>query len=214
MQSTIVQINLIDITRTIHTWLFSHLSSGIALASELVLTAIAMIIFVVIMAIVMVYLERKIAAFMQMRLGPNRVGLFGTLQAVADVVKLLLKEIVTPKDADHFLFALAPFLVTTVSFLALAPISFAPGIQLWDINIGILYITAVTSIGVIGILMMFFFLELAIIPKFLLIGIWGSGRKEYSAMKLVLMLMGGSAMVFVGILLLYFSSGAVTGTPT
>lgn len=153
MQNTIAQIHLVEVTRGIHAWLFSHLSYGMALASELIITAIAMITLVVVMAIVMVYLERKIAAFMQMRLGPNRVGFYGTLQAVADVVKLLLKEIITPKDADHFLFALAPFLVTAVSFLALVPISFAPGIQLWDINIGILYITAVTSMGVIGILM-------------------------------------------------------------
>ncbi|HUX54992.1 MAG TPA: NADH-quinone oxidoreductase subunit M [Williamwhitmania sp.] len=82
------------------------------------------------------------------------------------------------------------------------------------------FLILLLSVGAYGffiardLFMMFFFLELAIIPKFLLIGIWGSGRKEYSAMKLVLMLMGGSALVFVGILLLYFSSGTVTGTPT
>jgi NADH-quinone oxidoreductase subunit M len=61
---------------------------------------------------------------------------------------------------------------------------------------------------------LFFFLELAVIPKYLLIGIWGSGRKEYSAMKLVLMLMAGSALVFLGIVVMYFVSGSITGTPT
>ncbi len=82
------------------------------------------------------------------------------------------------------------------------------------------FLILLLSVGAYGffisrdLFMMFFFLELAVIPKFLLIGIWGSGRKEYSAMKLVLMLMGGSALVFVGILLLFFSSGMVTGTPT
>ena len=153
MLNSISDFHLVDITHGIHEWLYATLSSGLALTAELLITAVALIGLVVVTAIIMVYMERKVAAFMQMRLGPNRVGYFGTLQAVADVVKLLLKEIVTPKAADRFLFALAPFLVTAVSFVALAPISFAPGIQLWDINIGVLYITSITSIGVIGVLM-------------------------------------------------------------
>lgn len=147
------QFHLVDITTGIHEWLYANLSSGLALTAELLLVAVSMITLVVVTAIIMVYMERKVAAFMQIRLGPNRVGFWGTLQAVADVLKLMMKEIVTPKAADRFLFALAPFLVTAVSFMALAPISFAPGIQLWDVNIGVLYISAVTSIGVIGVLM-------------------------------------------------------------
>jgi len=121
--------------------------------SELLIAGIAIILMVVVMAIIMIYMERKIAAFMQMRLGPMRVGLWGTLQAMADVVKLLLKECLTPTGADKLLFGLAPFIVVTVSFLAFAPFSFGPGLQFWDLNIGVLYITAVSSIGVIGILM-------------------------------------------------------------
>ncbi len=147
------QFHLVDITNGIHEWLYATFNSGLALTAELLLVAVTMIALVVATAIIMVYMERKVAAFMQIRLGPNRVGFWGTLQAVADVLKLMMKEIVTPKSADRFLFALAPFLVTTVSFMALAPISFAPGIQLWDVNIGVLYITAVSSIGVIGVLM-------------------------------------------------------------
>lgn len=153
MVNSIEQFHLKDITSSIHEWLYANLNSGLALSSELLLVAISMIVLVVVMAIMMVYMERKVAAFMQIRLGPNRVGLWGSLQAVADVLKLMLKEIVTPKSADRFLFALAPFLVTAVSFMALVPISFAPGVQLWDINIGVLYISAVSSIGVIGVLM-------------------------------------------------------------
>jgi NADH-quinone oxidoreductase subunit H len=124
-----------------------------AFIGELFLVGISIIMLVVVMAIIMIYMERKIAAFMQLRLGPMRVGFWGSMQAFADVVKLLLKECLTPDKADKFLFGFAPFLVLIVSFLALAPISYAPGFQLWDPNIGILYITAISSIGVIGILM-------------------------------------------------------------
>lgn len=142
-----------NITHWIHSKLLALLGNTGAFFSELVIAGILMILLVVVMAIIMIYMERKIAALMQLRLGPMRVGFWGTLQAVADVFKLLLKECLTPSGADKFLFSLAPFIVLTVSFLAFAPVSFAPGLQMWDTNIGILYITAVSSIGVIGILM-------------------------------------------------------------
>ncbi len=82
------------------------------------------------------------------------------------------------------------------------------------------FLIVLLSLGAYGffistdLFMMFFFLELAVIPKYLLIGIWGSGKKEYSAMKLALMLMAGSALVFLGIVALYFASGIYGGTPT
>ena len=82
------------------------------------------------------------------------------------------------------------------------------------------FLILLLSIGAFGfffstdLFMMFFFLELAVIPKYLLIGMWGSGRKEYSAMKLALMLMFGSALVFLGIVALYYVVGAYTGTPS
>jgi NADH-quinone oxidoreductase subunit H len=90
---------------------------------------------------------------MQIRLGPNRVGPGGSLQTVADTLKLAMKEGLTPDGADSFLFNLAPFLVICVAMLVLAPIAFARGFQLWDINIGVLYVSAVSSLSVIGILM-------------------------------------------------------------
>lgn len=142
-----------DITHWIHLKLTGLMGATGAFISELVLAGIAIILLVVTMAIIMIYMERKIAALMQLRLGPMRVGFWGTMQAFADVFKLLLKECLTPAGSDKLLFAMAPFIVLIVSFLAMAPISYAPGLQLWDPNIGILYITAISSIGVIGILM-------------------------------------------------------------
>ena len=149
----LLTITLADIIHSIDTWLNQTLSPNLALAAELVLGGLAIIGLVIVMAIVMVYAERKIAGFMQMRYGPNRVGKWGSLQAVADVLKLFMKECLTPKNADKLMFAIAPFLVTAVSFMTFAPMSFAPGVQFWDINIGVFYIASVSSLSVIGILM-------------------------------------------------------------
>lgn len=146
-------IQFSDITKWIHESLHASMSPGWALFSEFVLAGVAMILLVVVLAVLFVYMERKVAGFMQLRLGPHRVGIWGTLQVFADVFKLLLKESFAPTTVDKFLFNLAPILVLAVAFMAMAPISFAPGLQLWDMNIGILYVTAVSSIGVIGILM-------------------------------------------------------------
>jgi len=142
-----------DIIKWIHEGLSGLLNPGWTLASELVLAGVAVIIVIVAMVVIMVYMERKVAGFMQLRLGPNRVGFYGSMQVFADVFKLLLKESFAPDSVDKFLFNLAPIMVLAVAFMALAPVSWAPGLQMWDPNIGILYITAVSSISVIGILM-------------------------------------------------------------
>jgi NADH-quinone oxidoreductase subunit H len=97
-------------------------------------------------------MERRVAAWMQIRLGPNRVGPKGSLQTVADTIKLMMKEGLTPDGADKLLFNLAPFIVMMAAMLLLVPIAFARNFQVWDINIGVLYISAVSSISVIGIL--------------------------------------------------------------
>ena len=101
----------------------------------------------------LVLMERRVAAWMQIRLGPNRVGPKGMLQSLADTLKLLVKEGLTPNGADKFLFNLAPFIAMIVAMLLMAPIAFAKNFQLWDLNIGVLYISAVSSIMVISILM-------------------------------------------------------------
>ncbi|TAL60475.1 MAG: NADH-quinone oxidoreductase subunit NuoH [Bacteroidetes bacterium] len=141
------------LTSKIHEWLFAHCSPAMALLLEYVIIGTCVIGLCVFLGVSFVYMERKVAAFMQIRLGPNRVGPKGLLQAVADVVKLLLKEGIIPQASDKFLFNLAPFIVMMVAMLALAPIPFALGLQMYDINIGVFYISAVSSISVIGILM-------------------------------------------------------------
>lgn len=141
------------LTSAIHEWLAGHCLPFWAMFWEMVIAGTAVIGLCVVLGITFVYMERKVAAFMQIRLGPNRVGPKGLLQAVADVMKLVLKEGFSPQSSDKFLFNLAPFIVIITAFLLLAPIPFAKGLQMWDINIGVFYVSAVSSISVIGILM-------------------------------------------------------------
>ncbi|MBS1631417.1 MAG: NADH-quinone oxidoreductase subunit NuoH, partial [Bacteroidetes bacterium] len=105
------------------------------------------------LGLILIYMERKVSAWMQLRLGPNRVGPKGIFQTMADTLKLIVKEGMTPDGADKLLFHIAPFLVMIVAMVVLAPLMFAKGFQIWDINIGVFFITAVSSISVIGVLM-------------------------------------------------------------
>lgn len=123
------------------------------MVTEMVITGVCLLVFLILLAFFLGYMERKVAAFMEIRFGPNRVGPKGTLQIVADTVKLLFKEGLTPDLSDKFLFNLAPGIIVISAMLAVAPIAFAKGFQIWDINIGVLYISSVSSIAVIGILM-------------------------------------------------------------
>src|SRR5687767_3090048 len=105
------------------------------------------------LGLILVLMERKVSAWMQIRLGPNRVGPKGSFQTVADTLKLMVKEGLTPTGSDKLLFNLAPFIAMIVAMLLMAPIAFAKDFQIWDLNIGVLYISAVSSISVISILM-------------------------------------------------------------
>lgn len=98
------------------------------------------------------YAERKIIGYMQHRVGPNRVGPKGWLQPIADAVKLMFKEIIIPSEANKFLFLLAPLLSIAPALAAWAVFPFDAGLMLADINAGLLYILALTSLGVYGII--------------------------------------------------------------
>jgi NADH-quinone oxidoreductase subunit H len=118
-----------------------------------ILAKIVMIILPLVLAVAYAtYAERKLIGYMQMRVGPNRVGPKGWLQPIADTVKLIMKEIVLPQGASKVLFIIAPILFIGPSFAAWAVVPFDAGLVLADINLGLLYILAMTSIGVYGVI--------------------------------------------------------------
>jgi NADH-quinone oxidoreductase subunit H len=100
-----------------------------------------------------VLLERKIMADMQARLGPMRVGPHGLLQPLADALKLLIKEDIVPEEADKVVFLLAPLISVTAAMTAYAAIPFGPGFLIADLNIGLLFILAISSMGIFGIVL-------------------------------------------------------------
>ena len=108
-----------------------------------VLTAVALI----------VWLDRRVWAFVQKRRGPNVVGPFGLLQSLADALKYIFKEIIIPATSNKIIFILAPIVTMTLALIAWAVIPFDENLVLADINVGILYLFAVSSLGVYGIIM-------------------------------------------------------------
>lgn len=141
------------IAQSIQGYLQSHFPGFVALLIEFAIVGILVISFFAFLGLFLVFMERKVSAYMQIRVGPNRVGYKGSLQTMADTLKLLVKEGLTPDGADKFLFNLAPYIVMIAAMLLMAPIAFARNVQIWDLNIGVLYISAISSISVIGILM-------------------------------------------------------------
>jgi NADH-quinone oxidoreductase subunit H len=117
------------------------------------LCANAMAAFVTVTALVLTLAERKVAGFFQNRKGPNRVGPWGLLQPIADILKLIQKEDTIPRAADRPIFILAPFVGLIATYMVLAIIPFDKGLSVTDINIGVLYITAVSGLAVLSILM-------------------------------------------------------------
>ena len=141
------------VTNWIHELLLSIMPEGLAIFIECVAVGVCLVALYAILAIILIYMERKVCGFFQCRLGPNRVGKWGSIQVVCDVLKMLTKEIFMPKGADHFLYNLAPFMVIIASFLTFACIPFNKGAAILDFNVGVFFLLAASSIGVVGILL-------------------------------------------------------------
>jgi NADH-quinone oxidoreductase subunit H len=112
-----------------------------------------LIVALIVTVILYTYSERKVIGSMQDRIGPNRVGPFGLLQPVADVLKLLLKEIIFPIRANRYLFITAPLLSLAPTMAAWAVVPFAPNVVITDLNVGLLYLFTMTSLGIYGIIL-------------------------------------------------------------
>ena len=140
------------LTESITSYFMGTFSPFWASVFLMLLLGIVILMFYAVLGLYLVYAERKICARMQNRIGPNRVGPMGLFQTIADLIKLLLKELIYIRNADGFLFNIAPFIVIVASIMAIGAIPFGLGLQAIDLNIGVLYILAISSMGVIGVL--------------------------------------------------------------
>jgi NADH-quinone oxidoreductase subunit H len=142
-----------SLTKGIDEGLRSSLSPFWAVTVEMLIIGIVFLLFYAIIGLFLVIAERKVCAFIQNRLGPNRIGPYGLFQTVADLIKLLFKELIPIKNADSFLFNLAPYIVIIVNFMVLAALPYGKGLHAIDFNVGIFYVIAVSSMSVIGVLL-------------------------------------------------------------
>ena len=133
-------------------FLKQYLDPKFAITFAYLIKIFCIVIPVMISVAYLTYFERRVIGFMQSRIGPNRVGFFGLLQPIADALKLLFKEIILPAKSNNFLFFLAPLLSIAPALAAWAVIPFGFDIVLADINAGLLYVLAMTSIAVYGVI--------------------------------------------------------------
>ena len=148
-------------SQAISSLLAGFLPDWIVAAIMALLAVAAVLVFLILVVMLEVYLERRVMARMQDRWGPNRVGKWGLLQPVADVMKLLMKEDIRPRTADPVVHFLAPIIVLIPALLAYAVIPFGKGMEIADVNVGLLFVVAVGSVTTIGIV----------------VAGWGSGNK-------------------------------------
>jgi len=142
-----------EFTRQLLGGLLGSLPPWLAVASYAAVPAVLLIIFMALGPIAYVYAETKIAGFMQDRIGPKRVGPHGLLQTIADAVKLLFKEAIYPAGADKLLFVLAPCVVVVGAYLSFVVVPFGRNLQAADLNVGLFYVVAVSSLSTVGLIM-------------------------------------------------------------
>jgi len=133
--------------------LTSAMPVELAIFIECVVVGICIMLAYAVLAIIMIFMERKVCAAFQCRLGPNRVGPGGTLQVFADVFKMLIKEIIVIKHSDKFLYNLAPYIVILASILSFSCLPISKGMEVLDFNVGVFFLLAASSIGIVGILL-------------------------------------------------------------
>ena len=141
------------VTHWVDQVLRSFLPEGWAILTEFILIGLCLLVGYAVIALVLIYVERKVCAFFQCRLGPNRVGPYGLIQSVADMIKMLTKELITINHVDKFLFNLAPYIVIIASVIAFSCLPFAKGLEIIDFNEGAFFVMAVSSMGIVGILL-------------------------------------------------------------
>ena len=141
------------VTSWIHGVLTSVMPVGVAVFIECILVGVCLLLAYAIIAIIMIFMERKVCAAFQCRLGPMRVGPQGTIQVFADVIKMLIKEIIVIRHSDKFLYNLAPYVVILASILAFACLPVNKGMEILDFNVGVFFLMAASSIGIVGILL-------------------------------------------------------------
>ncbi len=117
------------------------------------LSVVSILAVVIVVAAMLIWVERRLLSFWQERLGPNRVGYFGLLQVVADMIKIFTKEDWIPPFADKFSFVLAPGIIMMVILLSFSVIPFAPGVGVMDSNIGVLFMLAMASLGAYSVML-------------------------------------------------------------
>ncbi|MCM1137739.1 MAG: NADH-quinone oxidoreductase subunit NuoH [Duncaniella sp.] len=163
-------------TAWLHSLFTGFMPEWLAVTLECLLIGVGLMLLYAVLALFYILFERKICAYFQCRLGPNRVGPWGLMQSIADMFKILIKELISLNHIDKFLFGLAPYLVIIASMLAFAVLPWGNGLQVIDFNVGIFFLLAVSSIGVLGILLAGWSSN----NKFTLIGALRSGAQMVS----------------------------------
>lgn len=141
------------VTGWVDEMLRAFLPGGWVIPAEFIIIGICLLLGYAIIALALIYVERKVCAFFQCRIGPNRVGPYGLIQSVADMIKMLTKELITINHVDKFLFNLAPYIVIIASVITFSCLPFAKGLEIIDFNVGAFFVMAVSSMGVVGILL-------------------------------------------------------------